>query len=135
MKSKAIKSAHTHAHLTHAKAKADAVEGKAAHTPGPFSISGMGGDNHIMAPWRGGKASVAIAVAHPHMKPGELEANKALLAAAPGLLAALEALLKCCEAQPEWSDLTDRVDGSGQPFPSAPWIAARAAIAKAKGYL
>lgn len=60
-------------------------------------------------------------------------ARARLATAAPELLAALEGLLKCVEAQPSWRDLTDRVDENGNPFPAAPWLSARAAIKKTKG--
>ena len=126
----AIQSANLHNTTTHAKAKADAVEGKAAHTPGPFSSSGIVGDNHILAPWRGGKASVAIVVAHPHMKPGELEANKALLAAAPEMLEALEYCLAPLQDEYNRATHTGHATNASRAF-----LKAKQAIAKAKGSL
>lgn len=52
------------------------------HTPTPYSISGIPGDNHIMARWRGGKITVAIAIGHPEITTEEFEANKAFIVAA-----------------------------------------------------
>lgn len=56
---------------------------QAQHTPGPWSYSGMAGDNCIMAGHSPNKKTIALVVEDT---PG----NRALLAAAPDLLAALQ---------------------------------------------
>jgi hypothetical protein len=100
------------------------------HTPGPWIYSGPASSE--VYGYRGHYQDTPQTVAKVSgYWDGEAEANARLIAAAPELLEALRGLLKCCEAQPEWSDLTNRVDDAGQPFPSATWIAARRAIAKA----
>lgn len=96
------------------------------HTKGPYSTSGITGDNHIMAAHPAlGRVTVAIATGHPGISDEEFAANKALLSAAPDLLAALES---CVERMAELQKHTN--------YPLAwPRVQAMQAIAKAKGEL
>lgn len=75
---------------------------KNQHTPGPYSTSGIPGDNHVMArvPGRAGKVTVAIVPGWPGIAPEEHDANMALFQAAPELLAALDECLA-------WHELDD----------------------------
>lgn len=101
------------------------MNANAKFTPGPYSVSGIPGDNHIMARKGHSRVTVAIVTGWQGISPDELEANKALIAAAPALLAALEAGLS--------ADF-DCVDGSGSPkVQEAIREQARQAIRKASG--
>lgn len=108
---------------------------KTKHTPGPYSLSGIPGDNHIMAlpalhqPCA--RVNVAIVPGWRGITPEEHEANKRLLAAAPDLLSACQAILDCDSetedmggdwGSPEWCGWV------GQAIEQA-----RAAIAQATG--
>lgn len=64
------------------------------HTPGPFSVSGIPGDNHVMAQTAQGRMPVCIVIAWKGCDPEEIEANKALFQSAPDLLQALEWMVK-----------------------------------------
>lgn len=57
---------------------------------GPYSISGIAGDNHILARVDNERRTIAIVTGWPGIETQEVEANKRLLAAAPDLLNALE---------------------------------------------
>jgi hypothetical protein len=88
----------------------------AQHTPGPFSISGIAGDNYVMAKGPNhDRVIVAIVPGWVGIKPEEHAANMALFRAAPELLAALQNILT---ANPDLAEVADE---------------ARAAIAKATG--
>lgn len=135
MKSKAIQSANIHAHLTHAQAKADAVEGKAGHTPGPWSpCPGLAGYRFRIETMRSNNDCEPIA----ECKGPDREANARLIAAAPELLAALE---EARDALRELSRHDSGVFGGDAPEFNEDgygYLACRAidrAIAKAKGSL
>jgi len=68
------------------------------HTSGPWSISGIAGDNHVMARAGRNKFAVAICGGHPLMSPEELEANKQLIASTPDLLTLCKWALVLCNA-------------------------------------
>lgn len=91
-----------------------------AHTPGPWKATDKVGNNifHIDASTRGGVAFC------------DNEANAALIAAAPDLLEAMEALFKECA-------MVHKYGGEiyNQKEADAAIQAAKAAIAKAKGEL
>lgn len=124
MKSKAIQSANLHAATTHAQAKADAVEGKhepAAIPPWPWVVH----EERFVAAADG---SPVVNMCHPNK--AVAKAIAPLLAAAPEMLAALEAMLesyawKAQESAEKWGE--DSLHSSVRM--------ARAAIAKAKGSL
>ena len=69
---------------------------KTQHTPGPYSISGIPGDHHIMARSRrvngAEKITLAIVTGHPSLNDGEFYANQRLFRAAPDLLEACRAV-------------------------------------------
>ncbi len=102
-----------------------------AYTPGPWEVGGKVGLYCDDVQITSNKEPVAIAVprrsydilSRARRSPAELSANARLIASAPDLLAALECILK-------------RYESAGvQCYPEAmrEVIAARAAIAKAKG--
>ena len=86
------------------------------HTPGPWDGSGITGDGHILD---NECHPIAIVTGWKSITPEEWRANLALMAAAPDLLAALEAIVSI-------------TDGS-QPkdYPGALMVA-KSAISKAK---
>lgn len=91
MKSKAIQSANLHAATTHAQAKADAVEGKpkpAAIPPWPWVVH----EERFVAAADG---SPVVNMFHPNKEVAKVIAP--LLAAAPELLEALEAMIELPE--------------------------------------
>lgn len=59
------------------------------HTKGTWSISGVVGDNHIMARASGDRRTVAIATGWDGLSTEEFDANKRLIASAPEMLALL----------------------------------------------
>ena len=77
---------------------------EAKHTVGPYSFSGIAGDNHIMARVGEVKQTVGIVTGWPGMDPEELEANKRLFASAPDLLRQRDELREALRA------MCDRVD-------------------------
>lgn len=107
-----------------------------AHTPGPWHVRGCDGNpgyapgRHIYAPTEGNTGCVAVVT-------GSL-ANAHLIAAAPDLLAALEALLSeryACESIIlDAEGKPEEFDANGNWTCNSPAsVAARAAIAKARG--
>lgn len=96
---------------------------KTTHTDGPYSISGIPGDNHVMARVQGheGKVTVAIVPGWPGITQEEHEANMALFKSAPDLLAALQRIVATLENGDDISSGDHCID------------AARAAIASATG--
>lgn len=97
-----------------------------AHTPGPWNISGAGMDRLI---YSDSDQAWDLAIVRCGGNDRQTEANARLIAAAPDLLAALEALLRngmggvTCDPAATYCP-----EYSGEVL-----IAARAAIAKAKG--
>ena len=69
------------------------------HTAGSWTVTGIAGDNNIMARTRRGGhevlCNVCIVTGWPGIDPEEFEANKALISAAPDLFEACEALVDC----------------------------------------
>lgn len=61
-------------------------------TDGPWTFSGIAGDNYVMAS-KGGRQKVIIAqvFGHPSLSDTEFDANKQLIASAPDLLTACQA--------------------------------------------
>ncbi len=120
MNKKTIQSANLHAATTHARAKADAVEGKASHTPGPWvPCPGLAGSRFRIETMRVNNDCEPVA----ECKGPDREANARLIAAAPELLEALE------EAA-TWMD-----DDKGGDLPHTDPMMRRiySAIAKARG--
>lgn len=69
------------------------------HTPGPFSISGIAGDNYVMAKGPNhDRVIVAIVPGWVGIKPEEHAANMALFRAAPELLAAVTEFVRLGKA-------------------------------------
>jgi hypothetical protein len=94
------------------------------HTPGPWKY-GHSGDNFWIAPqWDGRK--VALVTWGMGETVAEGRENAALIAAAPELLAALKALVACCETYPAFQK-------ESNPITFGRMDAALAAIAKAEG--
>jgi len=85
------------------------------HTPGPWRYEEFG-PNVIIKATKNPMLSVVHSLYHESRE--QMEANADLIAAAPELLEALEALV---------------LDESKEYIPTRLWDAARAAIAKAKG--
>ena len=94
------------------------------HTPGPWDVDE--GDFGIYQI----ETSDQIAEVFSHHPPEELEANARLIAAAPELLGALTALLD--EAEDVFVCMADATGIDRHNLPP-PYLAARAAIAKAEG--
>ena len=97
---------------------------KSEHTPGPWEISGGTNKKGELYIWRKARPGIidggAIAAVLHHYAPAELAANATLIAAAPELLAALEAMV------------FNETMKSGAIVTANGIRAARAAIAKAK---
>ena len=92
----------------------------AKHTPGPWSFYDCAAyGSHIT---RGGIGGQMIASVQPYVgiSADAYKANRALISAAPDMLAALEAVATWVNQKP-------------QPHPFDAWEMARAAIAKARG--
>ncbi|QEL18751.1 hypothetical protein PX52LOC_05788 [Limnoglobus roseus] len=93
---------------------------KATHTPGPWRVdSGMGSLSYVRA--KSGELVASCTWMHSDGKPIEAQANARLIAAAPDLLDALEAM---------WDSAC--TNASSTPSKAA-FIKAHAAINKAKG--
>lgn len=78
------------------------------HTPGPWSYSGIAGDNHIMARTKGGRQAIAGVYTGDGIADAERDANLRLIAAAPDLREATNAMLRCHDygkstSREEWS--------------------------------
>ena len=102
------------------------------HTPGPWVVAE--GDSNGQAVVR--NADIEIATCWHHCVDGierEMRANARLIAAAPELLAALDDLAEMCQQSRKYIVLSD--DGGMDAYNSTAEaiLAARAAIAKAKG--
>lgn len=83
------------------------TQNQSKHTPGPWSISGIAGDNHIMARVGHNRQTVALITGWPGLSPEEHMATKSLIAAAPELLEACKALLPLADREDvadTWSD-------------------------------
>jgi len=80
-----------------------------AHTPGPWTLDPRGGGvvrgSKVYQYARGaGQRQLALACLHDDLGPEEREANARLIAAAPDLLEACEAVLKRLEGHSQLSD-------------------------------
>ena len=100
-----------------------------AHTPGPWvadsRVGGVVRGGPVQSFVNGsGQQQVALATGQEYMKPGEQAANARLIAAAPDLLAACEALIDAHRAV---------VHGEASHVAAGLLNAAEAAIAKARG--
>jgi len=82
---------------------------KATHTPGPWHRNIRANGKYPVI-FVGRNQHVAVATGHETISPDEIEANIDLIAAAPELLAALEALHSCHRGfsnSPDWTALDD----------------------------
>lgn len=108
----------------------------AGHTPGPFRV---GKGEYVQDWWVGGGGHAIADLTGPYI---DREANAYLFAAAPNLLEALEALVgvgECYSAEHD-GRMYDICFCCGAEIsedkphkPDCEWIAARAAISKARG--
>ena len=108
---------------------------KPTHTPGPWSTPGLDGGARVASARVNGKANT-IAHVYSHLSldmdadeyNGQQEANAHLIASAPELLGALEALFEhCAMVHKYWGD------GDNQKEADAAISRAQDAIRKAKG--
>jgi hypothetical protein len=97
---------------------------KATHTTGPWHRN-IRADGKYPVIFAGRNTHVAAAKGHGDLPPEEIEANIDLIASAPELLEALEAVVDRYAPTPT-------SDGPTNPVESM-WLNARAAIAKARG--
>ena len=109
----------------------------AKHTPGPWTVgremnSERPGSVPVVALVRDSLAG-RMHVAFVNGKAGEQEANARLIAAAPGLLAALRALTLDVQAWHEVHGRTGQYSSPQADYLAQAMIEARAAIAKATG--
>lgn len=99
------------------------------HTPGPYFVSKFGLDRVIHADESKGAFTIAIVRYGGHESKDQLNATALLFAAAPDMLAALEAIIIHEDGAAKWIE-----NITGEAASELPWMgAARAAIAKAKG--
>lgn len=97
------------------------------HTPGPWIVkTAINGDRGIVAPGIGILAECFVAIRNMDEVSPECEANARLIAAAPGLLEALEEMIEL--ASPNIYPQPDKSQSGWAKLQRA-----RAAIAKAKG--
>ena len=103
------------------------------HTPGPWSEKLLG--HHCIQAREGTRENVTLAEVFSMMEPGEREANAALIAAAPDLLAlAHQYADECAECNgtgTRWTQPQDPQDSTEYPCPKCADI--RAVIDKAEG--
>lgn len=69
------------------------LQSKPSYTPGPWTISGVPGDNHVMAMIGHERKTVAIVPGWPGITPEEHEANLKLIRCVPDMLQACQAAL------------------------------------------